>query len=58
MDVFEDKLCFILDLEGSFINKTFHIRELGYYTWNDEHRRHAFHILVPYKNLNDKDRPL
>ena len=56
MDVFEDNLCLILDLEGFFINKTFHVRELGYHTWNGEHGRHAFSIPIPYKTLNDKDK--
>ena len=56
MDVFEDNLCLILDLEGFFINKTFHVRELGYYTWNNEHGRHAFSIPIPYKTLHDKDK--
>ena len=56
MDVFEDNLCLILDLEGFFINKTFHVRELGYYAWNGEHGRHAFSIPIPYKTLNDKDK--
>ena len=56
MEVVQDNLCFILDLEGFFLNKTFHVRELGYYTWNEEHGRHAFFIPIPYKALNDKDR--
>ena len=56
MDALQDELCFILDLEGFFINKTFHVRELGYYTWNQEHGRHAFFIPLRYKTLNDKDK--
>ena len=56
MEVLQDNLCLILDLEGFFINKTFHVRELGYYTWNQEHGRHAFFIPIPYKALNDKDK--
>ena len=56
MEVIRDDLCFILDLEGFFINKTFHVRELGYYTWNEEHRRHAFRIPVPRQDLAQKDR--
>ena len=56
MVVFKDNLCVILDLEGFFINKTFHVRELGYYTWNGEHGRHAFSIPIPYKTLHDKDK--
>ena len=56
MVVFKDNLCVILDLEGFFINKTFHVRELGYYTWNGEHSRHAFSIPIPYKTLHDKDK--
>ena len=27
-----------------------------YYTWNQEHGRHAFFIPIPYKALDDKDR--
>ena len=30
MEVCQDNPCLILDLEGLFINKTFHARELGY----------------------------
>ena len=56
MEVLQDNLCLILDLEGFFINKTFHVRELGSYTWNQEHGRHAFFIPIPYKALNDKDK--
>ena len=56
MEVLQDSLCFVLDLEGFYINKTFHVRELAYYTWNQEHGRHAFFIPIPYKALNDKDK--
>ena len=56
MEVLQDDLCFILDLEGFFPNKTFHVRELAYYTWNGEHGHHAFLLPVPYKNLSDKDK--
>ena len=56
MKVLPDDLCFILDLEGLFLDNTFHVRELAYYTWNGEHGRHAFFIPVPYKNLSDKDK--
>jgi len=44
MELLQNDLCFILDLEGFFLNKTFHVRELAYYTWNEEH--------VPYKTLS------
>jgi len=44
------------DLVGFFVNKTFHVKELAYYTWNGEHRRHAYFIPVPYKTLSDKDK--
>lgn len=56
MEVFQDNLCFILDLEGFYINKTFYARELGYFTWNQEHGRHAFFVPVSYKTLCDKDK--
>ena len=56
MEVIRDDICFILDLEGFFINKTFHVRELGYYTWNEEHGRHAFRIPVPRQDLAQKDK--
>ena len=56
MEVIRDDLSFILDLEGFFINKTLHVRELGYYTWNEEHGHHAFRILVPRKDLAQKDK--
>ena len=56
MDVFEDNLCLILDLEGFFINKRFHVRELGYVTWNGGHGRHAFSIPIPYETLKDQDK--
>lgn len=53
MEVLQDDLCFIVDLEGFFVNKTFHVQELGYYTWNEEHGCHAFFILVAYKTLSN-----
>ena len=57
MESLQDNLCLILDLEGFFTHgKFFHARELGYYTWNQEHGRHAFFIPIPYKALNNKDR--
>jgi len=56
MELLQDDLCFILDLEGFFLNKTFHVRELAYYTWNEEHGPHAFFIPVPYKTLSAKDK--
>ena len=56
MELLQDDLCFILDLEGFFLNKTFHVRELAYYTWNEEHGRYAFFIPVPYKTLSAKDK--
>ena len=57
MEALGDNLCFILDLEGFFaFGKFFHARELGYYTLNQEHGRHAFFIPIPYKALNGKDR--
>lgn len=54
--VLQDDLCFIVDLEGFFVNKTFHVQELGYYTWNEEHGHHAFFILVAYKTLSNRDK--
>ena len=56
MEGLQHKLCFILDLEGFFVNKTFQVRELGYYAWNRENGRHAFSIPIPYKELSDKDK--
>ena len=54
--VLRNDFCFILDLEGFFLNKTFHVRELAYYAWNGEQGRHAFSIPVPYKTLSNKDK--
>jgi len=56
MEGLQNKLCFILDLEGFFINKTFQVRELGYYAWNRDNGRHAFSLPIPYKELSDKDK--
>ena len=56
MELLQDHLCFILNLEGFFLNKRFHVRELVYYTWNEEHGHHAFFIPVPYKTLSPKDK--
>jgi len=56
MALLQDDLCFILDLEGFSINKTFYVRELGHYTWNKERERHAFGIPIPYKDLSDKEK--
>ena len=46
----------VLDLEGFFIIKTFHARELGYFTWNQEHACYAFFVTTPYKTLCDKNK--
>ena len=56
MEALQNNLCFILDLEGFFINKTFQVRELGYYAWNREYGRHAFSIPIPYKELSVQDK--
>jgi len=32
------------------------VRELAYYTWNEEHGLHAFTIPVSHQNLSDKDK--
>ena len=56
MEVVRDELCFVLDFEGFFINKTFHPRELGYFTWNEAYGRHAFRELVPHQDLCEKDK--
>ena len=56
MELVRDELCFDLDFEGFFINKTFHPRELGYYTWNEEYGPLAFRQLVPHKDLYEKDK--
>ena len=56
MELLQDDLCFILDLEGFSLDKTLHVTELAFYSWNGEHGRQAFFIPVPYKNLSDKDK--
>ena len=56
MELLQDDLCFILDLEGLSFDKTLHVRELAFYSWNGENGRQAFFIPVPYKNLGDKDK--
>ena len=49
-------ICMILDLEGFFIENTFRVRELGYYTWKEDFRRIAFHMPTRWSNLSDKDK--
>jgi len=56
MEALQNNLCFIWDLEGFFINKTFQVREVGYYAWNREYGRHAFSIPIPYKELSVQDK--
>ena len=56
MEAFQDNLSFILALEGFFINNTFHARELGYFTLNQECGRHAFIVPNPCNTLSDKDK--
>ena len=50
------RLCLILDLDGHFIAKRFHTRELGYYAYNRDHGRLAFEPGIPYKNPFIRDR--
>ncbi len=52
----EDKVCMILDLEGFVLDKTFHVRELGYYTWQDKFGRRAFYIRTLWCQLSPWDR--
>ena len=51
-----DKVCMILDFEGFFVDKTFRVRELGYYTWQGEYGRHAFYMKPSWCNLSLRDR--
>ena len=55
MEAFQDNLCLIFDLEGFFINKTFHARELGYFSYRAE-LCDTSGILTGAMALNLKDR--
>ena len=49
-------VCMIIDLEGFFINGTFEVRELGFYTWKGCHGRFAFKPTRRWDELSPKDR--
>ncbi|KAL9952108.1 hypothetical protein ACROYT_G039315 [Oculina patagonica] len=51
-----ENVCMILDLEGYFVEKTFRVRELGYYTWQEKFGRHAFYMRMSWCNLSSRDR--
>ena len=52
----KDSLCLVIDLEGFFVQKTFQVHELGYYSWNDYFGRHAFFQQTALKDLSHKDK--
>ena len=52
----KDKVCMILDLKGFFVDKTFRVRELGYYTWQEKFGRQAFYMKTDWGNLSPRDR--
>lgn len=51
-----DNICTILDLEGFFIENTFIVRELGYYTWRGEFARIAFYMKTKWTDLSPKEK--
>lgn len=49
-------ICMILALDGFFIENTFRVCELGYYTWKEQFGRIAFYMPTRWTDLNDKDK--
>ena len=51
----KDRLCLVIDLEGFFVQKKFRVREIGYYSWNEQFGRRAFFQPATLKDLSHKD---
>ena len=51
-----DRLCLVMDLQGFFVQKKFQVREIGYYSWNEQFGRHAFFQPATLKDLSHKDK--
>ena len=58
MEPRRDDLCLLLDMDGFFLGKKhkFHVRELGYYSWNGDNRSFFFDVKLRYKDLSDTDK--
>ena len=52
----KDRVCLVIDLEGFFVQKKFQVREIGYYSWNEQFGRHAFFQPATLKDLSHKDK--
>ena len=52
----KDRLCLVIDLEGFFVQKKFQVREIRYYSWNEQFGRHAFFQPATLKDLSHKDK--
>ena len=49
-------VCMVIDLEGFFVQGTFQVRELGFYTWRGCHGRFAFYPSIKWNELSPKDK--
>ena len=56
MDFVKDGLCLVIDFKGFFVSKKLHVREMGYYSWNEHFGRHAFFQPAALKDLSHKDK--
>ena len=58
MESRRDELCLLIDMDGFFLGKkhNFHVRELGYYSWNGDNRSFFFDVRLKHKDLSDKDK--
>ena len=50
----KDGLCLVIDLKGFFVQKKFQIREMSYYSTNEQFGRHAFFMPKAFNNLSTK----
>ena len=52
----QEQVCLVIDSEGFEVQKKFQVREMGYYSWNEHFRCHAFLQPVALKDLSHKDK--
>ena len=52
----KNSVCLVIHLEGFFVQKKFQVRDMGYYSWNEQFERNAFFQPAALKGLSHKDK--
>ena len=52
----KNSVCLVIALKRFFVQKKCQVREMGYYSWNEQFDRHAFFQPAVLKGLSHKDK--